>query len=131
MTTKTCKTCGEEKPLSAFYKHPQMADGHLNSCKACRRAYALRHQRENREAYNARHKAWRDANPDRKRYSQPAHVRAAHSLLAYALRKGEIERPDTCSECGKACTPDGHHEDYTKPLDVVWLCRTCHRKRHA
>jgi hypothetical protein len=33
--TKTCKGCGEEKPLEAFYKNANVADGHLNWCKPC------------------------------------------------------------------------------------------------
>lgn len=39
MRSKVCRGCGAEKDLSEFYKHPQTADGYLNYCKVCRRAY--------------------------------------------------------------------------------------------
>lgn len=45
-----------------------------------------------------------------------------------ALDNGILVRPNKCSNCGKACNPDGHHKDYAKPLEVEWLCGKCHGK---
>ncbi len=53
----------------------------------------------------------------------------------HAIAKGVLTRPDTCSRCGK--TPprlkgglpsiQAHHHDYSRPLDVEWICVQCHR----
>lgn len=37
--------------------------------------------------------------------------------------------PTPCQHCG-ASKVEGHHEDYSKPLMVVWLCRPCHARHH-
>jgi len=58
-------------------------------------------------------------------YIDPVKVHA-RSLLAAAVRRHKISRPDFCSRCGVICKPEGHHEDYAQPLIVVWLCRMCH-----
>lgn len=42
--------------------------------------------------------------------------------------RGFIQR-EACSECG-AHNAEMHHPDYSKPLEVVWLCRACHRELH-
>lgn len=58
-------------------------------------------------------------------------VRRKASMAVYnAIRRGKLIRPEACSECGAACRPDAHHDDYAKPLEVVWLCRPCHMARH-
>ncbi len=51
---------------------------------------------------------------------------AARILLNCAVRAGKIVRPERCSRCGELKKVDGHHKDYSRPLEVVWLCRQCH-----
>ncbi len=41
METKKCIECGELKSISDFYIHSKMKDGHLNSCKECKKKYAI------------------------------------------------------------------------------------------
>jgi len=55
----------------------------------------------------------------------------ARIALRLAVERGEIFKPDYCSECFKNCKPHGHHEDYSKSLDVIWLCSKCHGLRHG
>jgi hypothetical protein len=56
---------------------------------------------------------------------------AAHKAIWKAIRSGELVRPDACGMCGKKCKPHGHHADYTKQLEVVWVCPKCHKELHA
>ena len=43
-------------------------------------------------------------------------------------------KSDACEGCGKWCEDarklHGHHSDYSKPLEVEWLCASCHGKKH-
>jgi hypothetical protein len=55
-------------------------------------------------------------------------ARRAHWKVKAALRAGQLVRPSACSHCGRNEKHiDAHHPDHTKPLEVVWLCRSCHR----
>lgn len=54
----------------------------------------------------------------------------AQRLVYRAIETGALVRPATCARC-PAPKPHAHHEDYSKPLDVVWLCSKCHAARHA
>lgn len=67
----------------------------------------------------------------------------ARTLVAKAIRKGLLVRSRTCQQCGAVgrpgkgrgmhkihTEPEAHHNDYTKPLQVEWLCKRCHSKRH-
>ena len=54
--------------------------------------------------------------------------RDAREQVRNAVRRGDLERLP-CEVCG-ALPSQGHHEDYEKPLDVMWLCRTHHTELH-
>jgi hypothetical protein len=54
----------------------------------------------------------------------------ARTLLGNAVRDGKILKPDRCTICDLIGKVDGHHKDYSKPLEVIWLCRKCHVAIH-
>lgn len=54
--------------------------------------------------------------------------RRAHCLVEYALKNGSLKKMP-CVKCGNQKS-EAHHEDYSKPLEVKWLCRPCHLKEH-
>jgi hypothetical protein len=135
---KTCFKCGEQKPNTEFYRHAAMADGHLGKCKYCTRKDARVHRRENPEkvrAYdNARarlphRKAYRDAYSANYPEREPLKA-AAHTAVSNAVRSGKLVK-SPCAFCGAAERVEAHHHDYSKPLDVTWLCKPCHRRFHA
>lgn len=66
-----------------------------------------------------RQAAWKLAHPD---------AVQAHHAVRRAIRRGELQR-QPCADCGHPYA-EAHHEDYSRPLDVVWLCRRDHLKRH-
>lgn len=54
----------------------------------------------------------------------------ARSVLNNAIAKGKIKKPENCVKCNSTGIIHGHHEDYSKPLDVIWLCPPCHSEVH-
>ena len=53
----------------------------------------------------------------------------AHRAVNNAVTSGRLVK-QPCARCGSTAYVHGHHEDYSKPLDVEWLCRSCHRQHH-
>jgi hypothetical protein len=145
---KTCICCNQLKPFEEYYAHPQMADGRLGRCKSChkseirknyvrrlqepdwrekeldrQRSKAKRHREEGRkpslEAIRRGAKKWAEANKLK---------RKAHSKVSNAIRDGKFE-PKPCEVCGQKA--QAHHDDYSKPLDVRWLCPKHHGEHHV
>ena len=79
------------------------------------------------EAKRARHREYM-----RRRYqTDPLHriKQQARNAVGRALKAGKITR-EPCDEC-RSLLSEAHHEDYGKPLEIVWLCRKCHEERHG
>lgn len=137
MNQKSCIRCSELKPLAEFYAHAAMADGHLGKCKACCRADAIQNRRNRIDYYreydrqrlaSAARKLWLAERQRRYRAGQPSKT-AARSAVRRAVSRGVLIRMP-CEVCG--CREvDAHHDDYSKPLAVRWLCRVHHLIAHG
>lgn len=135
--TKTCFKCERTLPLTEFYRHPMMGDGHLGKCKACTKVDVQENYRRNVEYYRAYDKE-RTQRPERRanksRYAatylrlHPERLRA-HGRVKYEIERGRMVRKP-CEMCGSPET-EAHHPDYSKPLEVAWLCLRHHREVHG
>lgn len=141
-----CKTCLCDKPLQDFYprQKSKCKDCTKDAVKANRLAnldhylafdkarsslpyrVAAREAYRKTAAYAESHKAaakrWAEKHPERRR---------ANTMLDNAVRDGRVIPWPVCAVpecCGK---PQGHHPDYSRPLDVVWLCDKHHKAAHA
>jgi len=125
---KRCICCGEEKPISEFYDHPQMGDKHLGKCKVCIRSYSAARRTEHPERIMLTRIATCAKDPSHQN---------AHRAVEAAVMCGALVKPDRCGVCGGVNPEHGvwrihsHHVDYSKPLAVLWLCPKCHSAAHA
>lgn len=146
MESKVCKICSIEKPLGQFEQRGNSRGLGRSECFKCRaekRPARVRKKRPPQEAKPSRRyergprgpvdasrclktyiskRAWIDQNPEKRR---------AHKDVAAAVRHGGLIRPANCNRCGCGDRKIlAHHDDYAKPLDVMWLCPGCHVARH-
>ncbi len=109
-----------------------MADGHLNKCKTCVKSRVGKHREANLDTIRAYDRArgnrqgygyvkgYRESNP--RKYK-------AHNSVNNAIRDRRLIK-GSCEVCG-ATETHGHHDDYSKPLDVRWLCAIHHNEWHT
>lgn len=136
MAEKICFKCGIKKPLTEFYLHSQMADGHLNKCKECAKQDSKKEYRNNVEE-RKEYEHQRNSTQERKnaaaekqrlhRAKNPEKYKA-RTAVSNAIRDGRLKR-QPCIYCGSTEKIQGHHKDYSKPLEVTWVCFQCHRQK--
>lgn len=134
---KRCLGCGEEKPLDAYRVHSRGRFGRYPRCRACEgealrakywadpetaravnRAKSRKPTDNTTEAQRKAKREWAARNPEKRR--------AQEALNNAVRRHGLIRQP--CEVCGAVA--QAHHPDYSRPLDVRWLCVKHHRAEH-
>ena len=136
--SKRCFKCELVKPLSDFYKHPQMADGHVNKCKECNKRDASEHRTKNIERIRKYdlvraklpHRTKAALEQARKWRNEDKRRTHCHNKVTRALRSGALlHKPCEWPGCGSEKSM-AHHESYDKPLDVIFYCQHHHKWRH-
>lgn len=121
MNTKLCGQCGMVLPVAAFNKRARYNAKYQSACRACSRDLGRKWYALNRREVIGKARAYQDSNPEK---------RAAHGAVNDAVRLGRLIKPMACETCAAIARLDGHHDDYSKPLEVRWLCRPCHLEAH-
>lgn len=146
---RTCKLCGTSKPIALFPKGDtrcricwnairreryradlEFRQSRIEVARQWRANNVERHRatakanaaRRSPEAKRASVYRWQQANIERHRLIQRTAKR-----VKKAIERGILVRPDICEECGNhGSRIEAAHGDYSKPLDVRWLCPSCH-----
>lgn len=107
----------KEQGLTRYYTGIPCVHGHLTermvtnkTCLACHRIHIRTRKNKNSPENKVKCKARSAANDE--------------------IRRGKITKPDNCSRCNSTVKIEGHHEDYSKPLEIIWLCESCHQEHH-
>ena len=106
---KRCPKCKETKAVELFEVDRRERDGRHCWCRECRKDIIKRAKAR-----------FDQRNP---------HILKAWRMLNNAVDAGKIKR-GPCEVCGTTVGVHGHHDDYSKPLEVRWLCKDCHREYH-
>ena len=126
MEAKKCFKCGVIKPLSEFYRHPEMEDGHLNKCKECTK-------KDSKARYNvlSTDNNWLEKERQRNRdkfkrlgyKNKFKQVRKICPLEANIARRLRSRGYDTKGK-------EAHHWNYNLPKSIFLLPKRAHRAIH-
>lgn len=100
-------------------------------------AYMKKYWAEHRVEHRDSHRRWKRTHPEsrkKKRQRNKASDPVKHKarvMAANAVKRGKLVRSPFCQLCLGTERSEGHHPDYAKPLEVVWLCPPCHRAIHG
>jgi hypothetical protein len=137
---KTCYKCQKTLPPSDFYPSVCKPDGLSSMCRVCHRAWRRGHYQKYKAETEATKAKWAARNPEKvkaiirakskRRYPamKGCGLTRVYRKVSFAVSTGKLQR-GPCVVCGSENSV-AHHEDYSKPLDVVWYCQLHHAELH-
>lgn len=144
MSNDRCHRCdtywrrtGNERPKVKIVR-THCVNGHLLSgrrqCKECHAEYERKRKsllsQEEKKAFRERYRDKTNAH-GKARYWREREKYLCRAKLRGEVRAGRIVKPKLCTKCGSSrYRIEAHHHDYYKPLEVRWLCQSCHRNEH-
>jgi len=136
-----CSACGEWFGADGFYADKRRTGGLKSECKKCHclttiASRNLDNHRDNNKRW-MRESGYQQRPEVRERQMWRSRVRGktievkARALANRAVDLGFLVRPAACPKCGRSdLTVHAHHADYSRPLDVTWMCSDCHGLEH-
>lgn len=146
---RTCEVCKVEKSLDSYHRAKSRHLGRDYVCKVCKAEKNRVRYAAGKERMIAVNLSWRKRNPEtvkkidakyRKKNQEKCAKRVAEYAAKYpdrvkavnavnnAIAGGRMVR-GSCEVCGKP-KANAHHDDYSKPLSVRWLCNSHHKLHH-
>ncbi len=132
ITEKQCCRCKKVLPIYQFWRRTDKR--YVPYCKNCSRLILRDNRARNEDTFKSKDKRYYDKHKQeisdkrKKDYKENYHKSVARQTVRSAIKKGTLVRR-TCEKC-PSLDSEAHHPDYTKPLEVVWLCGVCHHRLH-
>ena len=124
---KICGRCNVRKENNYFFKDSSRKSGLTPRCKDCIKEY--RNLPHVRSMYNSWSRSYnKTENGKRLKSKNWDKVKLQGRDYVYFLVRKLEKKP--CEKCGTSKYVHAHHDDYSKPLDVLWLCPLHHKQRH-
>lgn len=125
MIYKKCCRCKKTKCFTDFPMDRREKDGRIYCCKECRRIYEDSWRDRNRESRKLKQREYYQKNKkeiSRKRKENYSYIKSRARSLAKKIKAGKCL---FCNEIGER-----HHKNYNYPMDVVFLCKSHHKRIH-